>query len=385
MPKMMMALKFAAGTDGKTKTKVASKTVTSHFDKVKHELTRLQDEVRRLQSDKKELEGDNQDFRDALDDLEGNNQALNNALEASAKEILKLKLEIVMLKAQAKKEAEERGEIIVEVPPEISPPKPPSWSYLSPPTSTPCGATLNRCFPGALPGSILLKTVSAILEAEGLTPENTIYGQSICSDEINNEAGGTARLFTEHWGVNDEHFPLGGIGGAPYVGKTGFGAFSGHVPDGGNVMLLFGPHIGVSDAGELGKYLRHGQACKSTACGAVVGAYGACKAGKGRESDASDMQQVWLEKKIGSSLGRIEASAEPMAELMRATYEHIHIEVDTIVHTKFSDGKLVLIGGIQLNIGKPFEDHFLPLSFRVLQTGKSEVDLLPKLLQAAAQ
>ena len=138
-------------------------------------------------------------------------------------------------------------------------------SSLSPPASTPCGATLRRCFPGALPSSALHESVAAILEAEGLTPENTLYGQSICSDEINNEVGGTGNLMMEHWGVEGEHFLLGGIGGAPYVGKTGFGAFSGHVPDGGNVIMLFGPHIGISDAGELGKIHRHGQARKSTA------------------------------------------------------------------------------------------------------------------------
>ena len=258
-------------------------------------------------------------------------------------------------------------------------------SSLSPPASTPCGATLRRCFPGALPSSTLHEAVSEILEAEGLTPENTLYGQSLCSDEINNEAGGTGNLMMEHWGVNNEHFPLGGIGGAPYVGKTGFGAFSGHVPDGGNVIMLFGPHIGISDEGVLGKFLRHGQHKCSTACGAVVGAYKACEAGKGRESDPNDMQQVWLEKHIGSSMERINSAEEPMEELMRATFEHIEQEVDTIVHTKFSAGKLVLIGGIQLNIGKPFADHFLPLSFRVLQTGQPERTPMPQLIEAAAK
>ena len=116
-----------------------------------------------------------------------------------------------------------------------------------------------------------------------------------------------------------------------------------------------------------------------------MGAYGACKAGKARESDPSDMQQVWLEKHIGSSMERINSAEEPMEELMRATFEHIEQEVDTIVHTKFSAGKLVLIGGIQLNIGKPFADHFLPLSFRVLQTGQPERDLMPQLIEAAAK
>ena len=62
----------------------------------------------------------------------------------------------------------------------------------------------------------------------GLTPQNTIYGQSICPDEINNEKGDLASMMGDYWG---ECFPLGGIGGAPFVGKTGFAAFSHHVPE----------------------------------------------------------------------------------------------------------------------------------------------------------
>ena len=89
-----------------------------------------------------------------------------------------------------------------------------------------------------------------------------------------------AKLFAQYWGFNGTYFPLGGIGGAPFVGKTGFGAFSGHVPDNGNVILLFGPHIGISKDGQLGKYLRNGQSCKSTACGTVIGAYRSCKKAK---------------------------------------------------------------------------------------------------------
>ena len=96
----------------------------------------------------------------------------------------------------------------------------------SPSIYKPCGASLNRCFPGAYPGSVLHKTISQLLKAEGLTPENTIYGHSICSDEINNENGSMAKLFAQYWGFNGTYFPLGGIGGAPFVGKTGFGAFS---------------------------------------------------------------------------------------------------------------------------------------------------------------
>jgi hypothetical protein len=52
---------------------------------------------------------------------------------------------------------------------------------------------------------------------------------------------------------------LGGLGGIPFVGKSGFKAFSGHVPDDGNIFFLFGPHISVGVSGEIGIYHRVGQ------------------------------------------------------------------------------------------------------------------------------
>ena len=103
------------------------------------------------------------------------------------------------------------------------------WLNWTPASNTPCAQTLQRCFPGALPGQAALKRTCATLKSKcGMTPENTIYGQSICPDEINNEKGDLADIMKEYWG---EVFPMGGIGGAPFVGKTGFMAFSHHVPD----------------------------------------------------------------------------------------------------------------------------------------------------------
>merc|ERR1719401_1224618 len=139
-----------------------------------------------------------------------------------------------------------------------------------------------------MPGLAVHARMRAALESEpyNFTPENTLFGTSICPDEINNEKGDLADVMKEYWG---ECFPLGGIGGAPFVGKTGFKAFSHHVPEGGHVLLLFGPHVAVSEAGEVGKYLREGQSSHSTACGACIGAYHAC-AGRARRAADSDSE-----------------------------------------------------------------------------------------------
>ena len=119
-----------------------------------------------------------------------------------------------------------------------------SWLQWSPPADSKCGQTLSRCFPGALPGPAVVARTKLLEKMYGMTPENTIYGQSICPDEINNEKGDLVTLMADHWG---ECFPMGGIGGAPFVGKTGFAAFSHHVPDDGHVLILFGPHVGVRE------------------------------------------------------------------------------------------------------------------------------------------
>jgi len=47
---------------------------------------------------------------------------------------------------------------------------------------------------------------------------------------------------------------------------------------GGNLFILFAPHIGISDTGELGKYSRRGQIDRDgTACGAACGALQFCE------------------------------------------------------------------------------------------------------------
>ena len=79
------------------------------------------------------------------------------------------------------------------------------WLNTTPKPGHPCAKTLEREFPGALPGIAVQKRSSAVLlEKFGLGGENTIYGQSICPDEINNEKGGLADLMKEYWG---EVFP----------------------------------------------------------------------------------------------------------------------------------------------------------------------------------
>ncbi len=84
---------------------------------------------------------------------------------------------------------------------------------------------------------MLTKRVNEILIGHGFTPESTLFGNSTCPDEMNRHITN----FEEYWG---ENFYLGGLSGIPFTGKTGFRAYSHHMPDDGDLFLMYASHIG---------------------------------------------------------------------------------------------------------------------------------------------
>jgi len=249
-----------------------------------------------------------------------------------------------------------------------------AWLGFSPPRGSPVHTALHKNFPGSIAGQVVLKRVISALRTYNLNPENTFYGQSICPDEINNEKGDLGNMMQDYWG---ECFPLGGIGGAPYVGSSGFKAFSRHVPEGGHVFVMFGPHLAISADGELAKYQLIGQGRQSPACEAVLSAYKSCKAGKVDGEDPLDMQQKWLTQRVNKDLNKIKAAVEPLQALFYTAYEAVKEKLLAIVNHDFGDGNLVLLGGILINMPQPFEDHFCPLMFQISAAGTPPDDLMP--------
>jgi hypothetical protein len=136
-----------------------------------------------------------------------------------------------------------------------------------------------RWFPGALKGRLVEEIAFEKLYNLGFRNENTLYGDCSCPDEINHNDPGEdiSSLFRYRWGAQ---FTLGGIGGLPYSGKTGWAAFSSHTPKNGNITVLFAPHVGIDRDGKVGKVHRQGIKESSTACGAAVGAYNAVRTDK---------------------------------------------------------------------------------------------------------
>ena len=75
-------------------------------------------------------------------------------------------------------------------------------------------------------------------------------------------------------------FTWGGSLGFHFTGKTGFKAFASHKPTNGHIVICYGPHVGISPDGEVGKFHRRRQSHLITACGACVGALAAAESGK---------------------------------------------------------------------------------------------------------
>ncbi|KAL7532323.1 hypothetical protein ACHAXR_004560 [Thalassiosira sp. AJA248-18] len=235
-------------------------------------------------------------------------------------------------------------------------------------------------FPGALGSSEILRRVKGVLD--GYAVENILLTQSVCPDEINHEHGDITDLFIENIG-GGKVFHLGGLAGVPFTGKTGFGAYSAHVAEGGHAFVLQAPHIGMSDDLVLGKYSREGQSSAGSACGAAVGAMCHCAAGNPMPDLAGtsdDYQMNFLIHEIGKRMSALENCADEnskQAELARQT-SHIGREMlDQILSTNFGDANsmLFVFNGIQINMPFDFEDYFQPLSFEVRKKDGSVVDL----------
>ncbi|CAK0864150.1 unnamed protein product, partial [Prorocentrum cordatum] len=287
--------------------------------------------------------------------------------EESLTSRLRFALPLVPLAAvpllQAKDKADRSAQLLTTtLPPGSLPYSELGWS---PPIDSLAYDTMMREFPKSLPAiSVFERSRLFLTQNFGMTPDNTILGTSICPDEINNLEGGVASLAKKYWG---EVFTLGGLGGVPSVGKTGWGAFSHHAPEDGSIFVVYGPHVGISDIGEVGKYNRKGQTGETSACGAFVGAYrqAASWAGERELLERNDAQQQFIRAQLAPLTAGIARAESPMTDLALKAFDIVDRQLDDVIDLDAlgNGGKLVLLGGIQVNTPRAFPDHFQPMRF----------------------
>ena len=133
--------------------------------------------------------------------------------------------------------------------------------------AVPVLSRLRSTFPDALPVGTYLDRVATALDPYDFRPEGTFAAVSICRDELTQHM---IDQVAERW---HRPFSLGGLGGLPSLGRTGWRACLSHVPDttGRGHLLVFGmPHIGMDREGGVGQSLRRHQDHPTATCGALV-------------------------------------------------------------------------------------------------------------------
>ena len=112
-------------------------------------------------------------------------------------------------------------------------------------------STIEKHFDGAVTQLSLVKGLGSVLRMKGYSQNTTLAACCVCSDEINRFLDSSLQ---EHVACLPP-FNLGGLSGFPFAGATGFGAYASHVPAGGALVLVYGPHVGVSLAGDVGRVM----------------------------------------------------------------------------------------------------------------------------------
>ena len=238
--------------------------------------------------------------------------------------------------------------------------------------------TREMFFPMTMSGRSVETKVSAKLDSLGLRKENTLYAESSCPDEINRVDESLSLMFQKRFG---SVFQFGGLGGLPLVGPTGFDLFASHVPEGGNVFLMYASHVGWDDeSGSCGHVRRRGQRELSLCSGAASEALAALKV------DPNDITSGMLDHQIGivkqllsPSLNDIidEDPDRENANLSFAMYHVIRLYLEQILNTNWmgSNSKLVILGGIMINRSEIGADVFQPLSFELRDRDGKKTDM----------
>ena len=190
-----------------------------------------------------------------------------------------------------------------------------------------------------------------------------LMATSVCSDDINIPS-------TTFFNVLFGPFIMGGLGGLPFVGQTGMTAFAHHIPDEGSAFIFYGPHIGITMEGELGKMYRPRQEETGNSCGALMLALD-------RLHDQNyspvmtddDYQQMKLEESLLPYRDEILASDNKAKAITEATYKIIDKKIHEHLQTckdEFHVDRVTLLGGIIINTDYGLDDYFDARNFEVV-------------------
>ncbi|MEO1096885.1 MAG: hypothetical protein AAFX57_03920 [Bacteroidota bacterium] len=190
-----------------------------------------------------------------------------------------------------------------------------------------------------------------------------LMATSVCSDDINVPS-------TTFFNVLFGPFIMGGLGGLPFAGKTGMTAFAHHIPDDGSAFIFYGPHIGITLEGELGKMYRPRQEETGNSCGALMLALSRLQDSEYKPVlNDDDYQQMKLEENLLPYRDQILDSNNQAKAITEATYDIINKKIHEHISTcrdEFPVNKVTLLGGIIINTDYGLDDYFDARNFEVI-------------------
>lgn len=230
---------------------------------------------------------------------------------------------------------------------------------------------VKSAFPGSLTNDETVKMVTKALSANGYTEKQTLLATSLCCDEVNRT------LEKDFRAVYGDNFQMGGLAGFPFGGITSFGAMAHHIPTGGSCLIIYGPHVGVDAAGAVGKINRRGREGSGACCGSATAAAGYVDSvHTGSQTVATelpaepeDAQQAYVGALLLPYAERLANAADKNVEVPLALFDGMDEMMKKIVAAACGevggDGKIALLGGIQINTPEGMPDYFLPKVFEL--------------------
>jgi hypothetical protein len=209
-------------------------------------------------------------------------------------------------------------------------------------------------FPKAVPVHTSSDSLLEHLKTKyGISAKQILLGASTCVDDI---------IYTKNFHAHPEikgPFHLGGLAGLPFTGVSGLDAFAHHIPNGGTMLLIIEPHIGISEKGGWGFILRPEQRFASSCCGALVGTLAQLKKGVNKPITEEDYQSGKILELANQHKKEILGAKNPLIELTRITSLEAerqikkHVLDMSLEHIKY----VIVVTGVLINTDYPYSDY----------------------------
>jgi len=135
--------------------------------------------------------------------------------------------------------------------------------------------TVQNQYEGAVPALRFAEATKEFIKTQGYSYKDILLSTDVCSDDVNavehiDNLGQTSAQQSSFLGP----FFGAGLAGYPHTGVLGLQAWASHITANGALFLVNMPHIGISQAGNVGRMWRKGktqaQSLTDNTCGAVV-------------------------------------------------------------------------------------------------------------------